>query len=258
VLATSDLIQTIERSEAERLRSSAIAAGGDVLDCAGGIAAFCGDGSPLTQVAAVGIESDVSEADLDRVFAFFHGRASEFEFKLSVLSQAPLREAVLKRARSLPEFESLLACDLESWEPSKVEYEFRLVTPENAEEYAARSVERFFSGGPGPPGLAEVIAAGCRTGSAIGYEVWVEGRPAAGCGLGLSKGVAWLQGAATHPKFRNRGLHKAMQNYRMRVAKERGFALMAQGALPGSASQLNAQKSGLGVICTRPTFMLAP
>lgn len=258
MLVTEGLIAKIERSESERLYKTAVACGGEVLRTAGGIAAFCGDGNPMTQVCAVGIDCGVTDGDLDTINDLFAGRAMRYEFKLSVLSDQSLRERVLRRAVSIPEFETILVCDLEQHDPSPVEFDFRRIDVEGAHDYAVRSVERFFSGEPGPPGLADVIASSCTREGSMSFEVYVDGQPVAGCGLGLSDGIAWLQGAATHPGHRNKGLHRAMQAHRMNVAKELGYKVLAQGALPGSSSQLNAQKSGLHVAFTRPTFYLDP
>jgi GNAT superfamily N-acetyltransferase len=258
MLVTEELIAQIERSEATRLRETAEASGGDIVQIAGGVAAFCGDGSPMTQVCAVGIGCEVSVEELDTINDLFVGRATQYEFKLSVLADLSLRERVVHRACSLPEFETILVVDLSKHELQPVAFEFRQVEAEGAREYAQRSVTRFFSGAPGPPGLADVIACSCTRGDSVSYEVYMDGQPVAGCGLGLCEGIAWLQGAATEPEYRNRGLHKAMQQFRMGIAKERGYKVMAQGALPGSLSQLNAQKSGMQVAFTRPTFYIAP
>lgn len=258
MLVTEELIATVERSEAARLLKTAEACGGDVLQIAGGVAAFCGDGSPMTQVCAVGIGCDVSEADLSEINGLFAGRARQYEFKLSVLANLSLRDRIVRRARSLPEFETILVIDLSKHEPQPVAFEFRQIEAEGARAYAARSVARFFSGEPGPPGLEDVIASSCTREGSVSFEVYIDGVPVAGCGLGLCEGIAWLQGAATDPEYRNRGLHKAMQAFRMNVAREHGYKVMAQGALPGSPSQLNAQRSGMQVAFTRPTFYIAP
>jgi hypothetical protein len=258
MLVTEELIALIERSEARRLLLTAEASGGDVLKIAGGVAAFCGDGSPMTQVCAVGIGCEVSDGDLGEINGLFAGRARQYEFKLSVLTDLSLRDRIVRRAISLPEFETILVIDLSKHEPRPVAFEFRQIEAEGARAYAERSVARFFSGAPGPPGLEDVIASSCTREGSVSYEVYIDDRPVAGCGLGLCEGIAWLQGAATEPKYRNRGLHKAMQQFRMGVAKECGYKVMAQGALPGSPSQLNAQKSGMQVAFTRPTFYIAP
>ncbi len=258
MLVTEDLIALIERSEARRLKTSAQASGGDVLEIAGGVAAFCGDGNPSTQVASVGVEHEVTDQDLDTISAFYRGRATRFEFKLSTLTEIPLRDKIVLRAHSLPEFETILVCDLTTFTPKPTEVDIRPIDPSDTLEYAKRSVSRFHSGSDAPPGLVEVIAASCLAGGSMGYEVWLDGKPVAGCGLGIGEDIAWLQGAATEPEYRNRGLHKAMQNFRMKVAKELGCTAIAQGALPGSQSQVNAQKSGMQVAFTRPTFYLSP
>jgi GNAT superfamily N-acetyltransferase len=258
VLVTEDLIALIERSEAGRLKNSARASGGDVLEIAGGVAAFCGDGSPSTQVAAVGVRHDVTDRDLDAISAFYEGRAKQYEFKLSTLTDVPLRDKIVQRAHSLPEFETILVCDLTTFIPKQIEVDIRPIDASDTLEYAKRSVHRFHSGGEVPPGLVDLIAKSCLSGGALGYEVWMDGKPVAGCGLGIGEDIAWLQGAATEPEYRNRGLHKAMQNFRMLVAKEHGCTAIAQGALPGSQSQVNAQKSGMQVAFTRPTFYLSP
>lgn len=258
MLVTEDLIALIERSEALRLKSSALASGGEVLEIAGGIAAFCGDGSPSTQVVAVGIRHNVTDQDLDTIANFYHGRATQYEFKLSTLTEISLRDKVVQRAHSLPEFETILVCDLTTFAPKPIVVEVRPIDSGDTLEYAKRAVSRFHSGGAVPPGLVELIAASCLAGGSLGYEVWMDGRPVAGCGLGLGEHIAWLQGAATEPEYRGRGLHKAMQNFRMKVAKDHGYNVIAQGALPGSQSQINAQKSGMQIAFTRPTFYLAP
>jgi len=256
MLVTPELIERIERSEAECLRVTALASGGDVLEIGGGVAAFCGDGNPMTQVAAVGLSHEVSDEDLEAIFKHFEGRTTNYEFKVSPLTDQSLRERVVKRAKSIPEFETMLVCDLATHTPEPMTADIRPVQPEDYAAYAERAVTRFFSGEPIPPGLADTIAAACRNDGTHPFEVWVDGEPVASCALGVFRGVAWLQGAATDPEHRGKGLHKAMQAFRMAKAKEMGCTVLAQGALPGSTSQLNAQKSGLHIAFTRPTFYL--
>jgi len=89
----------------------------------------------------------------------------------------------------------------------------------------------------------------------VGYE---NDRPVAGCSLNFSSGVAFMAGAAVAVECRGRGWHKAMQAFRLNLAAELGCDLICQGALPGSVSQQNAQKSGFEIAFTRPTFMVRP
>ena len=257
MLITEDLIALIERSEAARLQNAAELYGGDNLEIGGGVAAFCGDGNPMTNCVSVGVGCSVSDSEFARVLEFYEGRTKVFEFKLSPLSGLELREWVVREAKSLPEFETMLVMDIFGFEGGARDgLDIREISGDETPEYAERAMFRFFSGGDLPPGGVDVVAACCVSDVSRSFEVWVDGAPVAGCGLGLVEGISWLQGASVLPEYRGRGLHKAMQAYRMRIAKEAGYGLMAQGALPGSASQLNAQKIGFEIAYTRPSFLL--
>ncbi len=257
MIVSEDLIRRIERSEAGRVASSAKAFGGDVVQVAGGVASFCGEGNVMTQCVGVGSDGEPSKADIERIAAHYRGRCSVFEFKLSTVSAHRLRKWVVRRAKSLPEFETLLVRSLSDFVPSEVALELREVTPEDALAYAERSASRFFTG-DAPPGLVEVIAASCVGPDVRSYEAYVDGKPAAGCSLGFADGIAWLGGAAVDPEYRGRGIHRQMQAYRLATAKEMGFELACQGALAGSLSQQNAQRIGFDIAFTRPTFLIEP
>lgn len=256
MLITEQLIALIEHSEARNVKASVLAAGGDVLEIAGGVAAFAGDGNPMTQVAGVGSSHEVSHQEFEQIIDFYKYRATQFEFKLSPLSNQALRTMVVRAAKSLPEFESLLVYDLQGTEITVPEMDIRQVMPSEAKAFAKRAVDRFHSGGTPPPGLVETIERAAFREGMLSFEVWMDGTPVAGCGLCLDGDVAWHVGAATSPEYRGRGLHKAMQKFRMHMARQYGCQIVIQAALPGSQSQLNAQKSGFHIAFTRPTFYL--
>lgn len=253
MLVTEELIQRIERSEAERVRVSAQAFGGDVLSIGGGIAANCGQGNVLTQAVGVASGGDLSETEFADLLAHYRGRCPGFEFKLSVLSPMPLREWVARRAVGIPEFETLLIRSLDASLPITPDLDIRPVPVEDAAAYGRRSARRFYEGEP-PPGLAEVVAAMAQAPGTYVFEVYADGSPVASCSLGLAEGIAWLGGGAVERPFRGRGIHRAMQAHRMGLARRMGYELVCQGALPGTVSHLNAQKSGFSVAFTRPTF----
>ena len=256
VLITEELISLIEHSEAERLKHSAELCGGDVLEIGGGVCAFCGDGSPMTNCVAVGVGANLTDSEFSQILEFFEGRTEMFEFKLSLLTAPELREWVVREAKKLPEFETLLVSDLTSFECPDLDFEIREIPLDEAPEYGKRAVERFFAGKEVPSLAGEVVGKCCVSDRFHSYEVLIDGEPVAGCGLGLVEGLAWLQGASVLPEHRGWGLHKMMQAYRMKIAKDAGYSLVVQGAKPGSASQLNAQKQGFAVAFTRPCFLL--
>jgi len=60
-----------------------------------------------------------------------------------------------------------------------------------------------------------------------------------------------LAGASTDPPFRGRGAQNALLAIRLRYAMSLGCDLAMMGALPGSASQRNAERQGFRIAYTR-------
>jgi GNAT superfamily N-acetyltransferase len=74
----------------------------------------------------------------------------------------------------------------------------------------------------------------------------------------MSRGVALLAGAATLPAYRRRGVHAALHQTRLALARRSGCDLAVQGAEPGSTSQRNAERRGLRVAFTRAILVRDP
>lgn len=258
VIITEDLIGRIEGSEARRLMECARAGGFESFSVAGGAAAFCGDGNPMTQCSGVGSRGEVSVEVFEQILSLYRGRAELFEFKLSPISPQDLREWVVSRGRAVPEFETILVQSLAAMAPAEVHEDIREVSAAGARDYAERSGRWFFGDGDLPPGLVEIITASCVGPAVRTFEGFSEGQPVAGCSVNFAEGVAWLAGAAVDPAHRGQGWHKTMQAFRVRLAQRLGCDLVCQGALPGSISQQNAQKSGFSIAFTRPTIMVDP
>lgn len=256
VLVTEDLIRLIERSEAEAVSESARSFGGRVLHIAGGVAANCGQGNVMTQCAGCGLDRDITEAEFHALLDHFRD-VEHFEFKLSVISGQATRAMVTSRAFTISEFETLLVRPLGEISDEADQLDMRPPVPGDELAYGARAAARFYSGSEPPPGLDRVIAASLARPGVYGFELFAEGVPIAGCALSVSGGVAWLAGASVDPAHRGRGLHKAMQAFRLRRATELGCTIAVQGAIAGSISQQNAQKNGFSIAFTRPTFLVS-
>jgi len=69
--------------------------------------------------------------------------------------------------------------------------------------------------------------------------------------LNIQNGVALLAGASTLPEARRQGAQRLLLAERLRFAREAGCEIAAMGALPGSESQRNAQRSGFQIAYTR-------
>ena len=74
----------------------------------GGYAVFTGVGSPLTQATGLGMKGPVSEADMERLEAFFEVRGSPTQIELCPLADPTLSEQLSLRNYRLREFSNML------------------------------------------------------------------------------------------------------------------------------------------------------
>ena len=82
------------------------------------------------------------------------------------------------------------------------------------------------------------------------------GRAIASGAMSLSGGIALLAGASTIPSGRRQGAQLALLEARLRHAAAQGCDLAMMCALPGSASQRNAERQGFRIAYTRIKWRL--
>jgi GNAT superfamily N-acetyltransferase len=83
-----------------------------------------------------------------------------------------------------------------------------------------------------------------------------DGQPIAAAATAIHNGVALLAGASTDPGFRGRGAQSALLHTRLNYALTAGCDIAMMGALPGSASQRNAERHGFRIAYTRIKWQL--
>jgi GNAT superfamily N-acetyltransferase len=103
-------------------------------------------------------------------------------------------------------------------------------------------------------GLARVSAA---RRDAVSFLAELDGRAVATGAMSICEGVALLAGASTVPEARGRGAQLALLDARLRHAAGAGCDLAMMCALPGSASQRNAERQGFRITYTRVKWRLA-
>lgn len=108
------------------------------------------------------------------------------------------------------------------------------------------------------PDLRDMMEAALRMSCATSLLATCSGVDAGGGSLLIHDGVAMLAGAATLPAFRNRGVHTALFDERLKRAREAGCDLAVMGAKPGSGSQRNAERKGFRVAYTKVVMMREP
>jgi GNAT superfamily N-acetyltransferase len=268
MLSDLDLARRLE--EAESFAGEAFAAclsrhrpeiGAAVEPIAGGRAVFAGPGSPLSEAKAMGLHGPVTDADLDRLEAFYFSRREPCRVFVCPLADPSLGEGLGRRGYRLAGFENYLAMPLvpDDAEPPAIPgIDVRPAGRAEAGLYAS-VVSPNFAGPEGPTDEHhDLIAAILEMEHASAFLAEVDGQPAGGGAVLVHRGVALLAGAATLPPYRNRGVHAALHHARLALARRSGCDLAAQGAHPGSTSQRNAERRGFRVAYTRAILVRDP
>jgi len=226
----------------------------------GALAMFDGPISPLTQTFGLGLESAVDDAELDAIEAFFRTRGARVHHEVSPLAGVDLYARLHARGYTPIEASSVLyrplapGAGLERPTPDGVRV--RRAVADDAELYTRTSLRGWtefpelhsFIEGIGRVSLAQP--------GVLCFLAEVEGEPVATGALSHAGGVALMAGASTVPEGRRQGAQLALLDARLRAAVAAGCDLAMMCALPGSASQRNAERHGFRVAYTRVKWAL--
>jgi GNAT superfamily N-acetyltransferase len=223
----------------------------------GALAMFDGVGSPITQTFALGLAGPVSPDALARLEAFFDERGAEPLHEISPLADPSLLFSLLPGRGYRPvELTSV------TYQPIRREalagpggppdIRVRPIEPGEAGRWAETAAGGWASEGAELGAfvreLGEVTASSAGT---VSFLAEVGGEAIAAGSLSIRDGVAVLAGASTRPEWRGRGAQGALLRARLHHAAEAGCDLAMMGALPGSASQRNAERQGFRIAYTR-------
>ena len=228
-------------------------------EVAGCYAMFDGVESPVTQTFGLGMFETPSDADLERLEEFFKERGAPVNHELSPLADPETFKLLNGRGYEPCEFTSVLFRPLVPFacaaRPRESGVKVRVVGPEEHELWA-QTAARGWSESEWVEfmlGLSRVSAARA---DALSFLAELEGRPVATGALSINEGVALLAGASTVPEERRRGAQLALLDARLAYAAERGCDIAMMCALPGSASQRNAERQGFRIAYTRIKWRL--
>lgn len=264
--ADLELSRRLERTEA-RANAAFVdararldpASGATWMEAAGAYAMFDGVESPITQTFGLGLFADAGDEDLARIEAFFEGRGAPVFHEVSPMTDPALLGRLSARGYHPIELTSVLfrptAGELAG--PRTPGLTVRRTSPEEAEQWAGIMAEGWTSEAPGLGDF--MFSLGRTSANAEGYHSFLaelDGRPVASGGLSLGDGVALLAGASTIPAARRQGAQLALLVARLRFAAEQGYPLAMMAALPGSASQRNAERQGFRIAYTRMKWQL--
>jgi GNAT superfamily N-acetyltransferase len=229
-----------------------------VLEVAGGCAVFTGVGSPITQAVGLGLHGPVTEAEIEKMEAFYRKRGSPVNIEFCPLAHATLGELLGRRGYRPIEFSNVLVRSLRRRErfaaPAR-SISIRRAAANEADLWARTVAQGFAEHFPVTPELLGILRAFATRPGSVCFFGLVNGKIAGGGVTYLNKRLATLGGASTLPEFRGRGVQTALQNARLKFAAAKGCDLAMTITQPGSTSQRNAERRGFGVVYTRIKFL---
>lgn len=230
------------------------------MQAAGAYAMYDGATSPLTQTFCLGLSEVPEPQDLDRLEAFFEGRAAPVFHEVSPLADSRLLVLLHQRGYRPFEFTNVMCRPLDSGEGTRAtpaaDVTVHLVGPVEVDLWA-RTAARGWSELPELSGMMfDLAKVSAMRRQAASFLAELDGEPVATGALSLHDGVALLAGASTVPEGRRRGAQLALLDARLRHAVQQGCDVATMGALPGSDSQRNAERQGFRVAYTRIKWVL--
>ncbi len=219
---------------------------------AGAYAMFDGVGSPLTQTFGLGLFDEVGPAELDAIERFFTERGASVFHEVSPLAPAGLIALLNDRGYRPVEFTSVMFRPVSGAGTGGVSpVQVRLVGGDEESVWTRTAAAGWGEHPEAAEFMREIGALTMATTDAVCFLGELGAEPVATAVLRVHDGIALLAGASTVPQARGRGAQQALLEARLRFAAEHGCDLAMMCALPGSASQRNAERQGFRVAYTR-------
>lgn len=234
--------------------------GAEWIEIAGAYAMFDGIGSPLTQTFGLGVFDPVTPADMEKLESFFQGRGAPSHHEVSPLAEASLLTLLNERGYQPIELSSVMYRPI--WRgvqlasPINEKVQSRLARDGEEDLWAQTSAKGWSELVEFTDMMLELSAITAKRKGGCSFLVESDGRPIATGAMFIHDGVALLAGASTIPEGRRQGAQLALLESRLRYAAEQGCDLAMMCALPGSASQRNAERQGFRIAYTRIKWSL--
>ena len=258
VFADVALARRLEAAEAANARfCTASPPDAAFLEIAGGCAIFVGVDSPLTQAVGLGLNGPVSEAEVDRLEAFFRCRGADVSIDFCPMADPGLLAILGRRGYRAGEFNNVLVKRIAGGEIVLAPRVRRACAGED--DLWSYAVGRgFFDQTDLTTGEMDVGRAIFSMPGALCYLAVTESsEPAGGGALAVRDGLATLFADSTIAAFRRRGFHRELIAARLNEAIALGCDMAMASTLPGSTSQRNYERMGFEVVYTKATLVSA-
>jgi GNAT superfamily N-acetyltransferase len=258
LFADLPLARRIETAEAANARGcTAIHPEAATLEVGGGCAVFVGAESPLSHAVGLGLNGPVTEAEIDRLEAFYRSRGGKVSIELCPLADPGILDILGDRGYRVTEFNNVLVKRLAGTTIVLTPRVRRALRDET--DIWSHTVGRgFFEEHALSTEEMDVGRAICAMPGALCYLAVTEsGEPAGGAAAAVYSGLATLFADSTMAPHRRAGLHRELIAARLNEGLAQGCDLATASTLPGSGSQRNYERMGFEVVYTRITLVAA-
>jgi len=255
VLLTTELEDTIRRCEIAGIRNAVATTarlspglGAEAIEVCGGLVAFTGVESPMSQAVGVGTPGPAHRDDVEKIVSFYQSRSTTPRVFVTPFSHPTLGRELAAAGFTPCEYENIMASDDFG---DRAQRDPRVVVATDFQAWARASVEAFMHPETPKPG-DDLIA--CIIASSSGVwplELIEEDSIVATAAMDLQEGCAGLFAGSVVPAFRGRGLHVALINDRIARARDGGASFMRATARPASPSERNFIRCGFTTLYTR-------
>jgi GNAT superfamily N-acetyltransferase len=255
-LERAEVLDALACAEARQLRAPASPVACATI--AGGAALFFGAGAPLTQAVGLGMEREVTAAELDALVAFFHDRGAAAQVRPCPLAHPSLFARLGERGFRLRDFINSLARRLPAGFDAAIPAGVEVAQTDDSAAWAELATRGFELPAEQQAAVRDVSHAlaeipGCTRWVA---RVAASDAPVGAALLTVREGVAQLFATSTLPSHRGRGVQSALIRARLTHAAAQGAELARSTAVPAGPSQRNLERHGFRVVYTRPTLVL--
>jgi len=224
-------------------------------EIAGTYAMYDGRSSPVTQTFGMGMFQRLTERELKAIEQFFLDRGAPVCHEVSPHADSSVLPLLNDGGYQPIEFTSVMYRPISKESPllaaTNDKIRVMLTGPSEADLWAEIAFKGWSEFGELADFLHDVGRVNARRDNAQSFLAILDGRPIATGLMNIFDGVALLAGASTIPEGRKKGAQLALLEERLRYAAQHDCDIAMMCALPGSASQRNAERNGFRIAYTR-------
>ncbi len=235
--------------------------GAEWIEVAGVYAMFDGVGFPTTQSYGLGLFDEITDAEMDKIEAFFKERNADVIHEVSPLADPKILTILTERNYQPIELSNVMYQTLDSFDfinsLRNTQISTRRINKNEIDLFAETSTKGWIDEMPEfAEQMLEFSRIGASAKGAIPFIAEINAEPIATGTVYIYDEVAILAGASTVPEHRKKGAQTALLEARLRLALENGCTIAIMDAMPGSQSQRNAEKNNFRIAYTRTKWML--